>query len=101
MFVKKTLTIISLFFAITIAAPVRDVHAADDAAMVIDAIVVRPLGLVAMVAGSALFIVSLPFTALSKSTGRAAEHFIYAPTRFTFRRPLGEFHPTDASFDTR
>lgn len=55
-----------------------------------DIIVVRPLGFVATVLGSALFLVSLPVAAISGSTEETAEALVYTPGRLTFTRPLGE-----------
>ncbi len=59
--------------------------------MVADALVVRPLGIVALIAGTAVFIVSLPFSALGGNTDKAFEHMMVKPAKFTFQRPLGEF----------
>ena len=56
-----------------------------------DALVVRPLGLCATVIGGALFIVSLPFSALGGNTGPAYESLVVDPFEFTFNRPLGDF----------
>jgi hypothetical protein len=65
----------------------------DDAAarMAADALVVRPVGVAATVIGGALFIVSLPFSALGGNTGEAFERLVADPARFTFTRKLGEF----------
>jgi len=59
--------------------------------MVADAIVVRPLGLVATIFGIGFFIVSLPFSALGGNAGEAGKKLVVAPAKFTFARPLGEF----------
>ncbi len=59
--------------------------------MVADAILVRPLGLVAIVVGVGLFVISLPFSALGKNVKQAGEKLVVAPAKFTFTRPLGEF----------
>ncbi|WP_445000305.1 hypothetical protein [Halomonas mongoliensis] len=58
-------------------------------AMVADALVARPLLAVATVAGTAVFLVSLPFTALGGGVDTAAETLIKAPAEATFRRCLG------------
>jgi len=63
----------------------------DPGAMLIDLIVVRPLGLVATLGGSAIFIVSLPFSALGGNAEDALESLVVSPAEFTFKRPLGEF----------
>lgn len=59
------------------------------AKMVGDLVVARPVGLVMTVAGTAAFIVSLPFTLLAGSTGEAAEMLMIGPAETTFVRCLG------------
>jgi hypothetical protein len=66
----------------------RDPTAAE---MFIDAGVGRPLGLFAMVLGTAAFVVSLPFTITSHSTDEAAKTLVRGPTTYTFKRPLGRY----------
>ncbi len=56
-----------------------------------DALILRPLSLAATVVGSAVFIVSLPFSALGRNTGSAFDFLVADPFLFTFSRPLGEF----------
>ena len=60
-------------------------------AMGADLLVVRPLGIVASVLGTAVFIVSLPFSALGGNTKTACQKLVQDPAKFTFKRPLGEF----------
>jgi hypothetical protein len=62
----------------------------DDMQVVTDAIIVRPACLVATVVGSALFIVALPFAAMSKSVKKTAHQLVVRPARATFSRPLGD-----------
>src|SRR5690349_5634736 len=59
--------------------------------MFIDAIVGRPLGLLAIGMGTVAFVVSLPFTIPSHSTDQAAKALVRDPTTYTFKRPLGRF----------
>ncbi|WP_324780935.1 hypothetical protein [Thiobacillus sedimenti] len=59
--------------------------------MVVDAVVMRPLGLVATVAGAALTVVALPFTIPSGSVGRSVHELVVRPAEYTFKRPLGDF----------
>lgn len=59
--------------------------------MIADAILVRPLGIVATVGGTLMFIVSLPFSALGGNTGEAFDRLMADPAVFTFARPLGDF----------
>jgi hypothetical protein len=58
--------------------------------MVVDAAVLRPLGLVGTVLGTGAFIVTLPFSALGGNVGEAADQFVAKPARYTFTRPLGD-----------
>jgi hypothetical protein len=59
--------------------------------MVLDAVVMRPLGLVATVLGTALTVVALPFTIPSGSVKASARELIVKPVEYTFKRPLGDF----------
>lgn len=58
--------------------------------MVIDGLIARPLGLGATVVGTAIWVVTLPFSALGGNVGEATDKLIVEPARFTFIRPLGE-----------
>lgn len=61
------------------------------AAMAADLLVVRPLGLVATVIGTGLFIVQLPLSlVIGEAPTGPAEKLVVEPARFTFRRPLGQ-----------
>jgi len=60
-------------------------------AMVVDLLLIRPLGVVSIVLSSAVFVVSLPFSALGGNTGDAAQKLIAEPVKYTFSRPLGDF----------
>lgn len=59
--------------------------------MVVDAVVVRPLGLVATVVGTVLTVVALPFTIPSGSVAASARELIVRPAEYTFKRALGDF----------
>ena len=58
--------------------------------MVLDAVVLRPVGLVTTVAGSAVYVVSLPFSLLGGNEAEVRESLVYEPARYTFKRPLGD-----------
>jgi hypothetical protein len=58
--------------------------------IIADTIVVRPACLVATVVGSAFFVISLPFSAASKSVKKTANTLVVKPARATFTRPLGD-----------
>lgn len=59
--------------------------------MVVDVLFIRPLGLVSMATGTAVFIVSLPFSVLGRNVKASARKLVAEPAKFTFLRPLGEF----------
>ena len=63
----------------------------DAGIMAADFLFARPIGLLSVVAGSALFIVSLPFSALGGNVKDASQKLVMNPVNFTFNRPLGEF----------
>lgn len=65
--------------------------------MVVDVVVMRPLGLVSTVLGAALTVVALPFTIPSGSVEASARELIVKPAEYTFKRPLGDF--SDSSED--
>lgn len=89
----------SLLLAITLStAPVCAIARQDDTVsgdkatdMVVDAVVMRPLGLAATVVGTVLTVVALPFTIPGGSVERSARELILRPADYTFRRPLGDF----------
>ena len=52
----------------------------------LDLFVARPIGVAAGIVGTALFVVSLPFTLPTGSVDRAKEMFISKPFSFSFKR---------------
>jgi len=66
-------------------------------AMAVDIVAARPLGMVATLAGTLLFVVSLPFSALGGNTGEAWDTLVVAPAEYTFQRPLGDFNHKNVS----
>lgn len=61
----------------------------NEFAMIGDLLVARPIGAVMVVAGTAAWIVSLPFTLLSGHASEAAGTLIGGPVETTFMRCLG------------
>ncbi len=57
-----------------------------------DLVFVRPLMLVTTLAGTATFLVSLPFSLLGGNVGDAGEALVIEPAKYTFIRPLGDIH---------
>ena len=58
--------------------------------MMADAVLVRPVGVCAMILGAAIFVVSLPFSAIGGNTRQAYEKLVVSPAKYTFKRPLGD-----------
>ncbi|KPJ77615.1 MAG: hypothetical protein AMJ54_07270 [Deltaproteobacteria bacterium SG8_13] len=58
-------------------------------AMTYDLFFLRPFGAAATIVGSAIFVVSLPFSALGRNVPAAGKALVADPFAFTFTRPLG------------
>lgn len=63
----------------------------DSSDMMADLFIVRPISLVGAVLGTAVFLVTLPFTLPTQSTDEAAKALVGDPFEYTFNRPLGDF----------
>ena len=59
--------------------------------MIFDFILVRPLGIVATILGTSMFVVSLPFSAAGGNSKEAYQKMMVEPASYTFKRPLGDF----------
>lgn len=103
--IRTMLHVLALAASMLLAAPaMAESHSFGDeydqtpsgAKMAVDTALVRPLGIVGTTAGSVVFVLSLPFTLLSGTTGEAAEQLVSDPFMYTFSRPLGDF---EASYD--
>ena len=58
-------------------------------AILADIIVLRPVGFVATVFGTILYVISLPVSLPTRSADTVAQKLVVAPARYTFARPLG------------
>ena len=63
----------------------------DPMAMTVDLVFCRPLGFVAMLGGTLVFVVSSPFSALGGNIEGAWDSLVVNPAEFTFKRQLGKF----------
>lgn len=61
----------------------------DSEAMLLDTVFLRPVSLVGVAVGAAAWIVSLPFSLPSGSSGEAWGALVETPLNYTFTRPLG------------
>ena len=92
---------VALLVAVLFLCATSLVHAAEDSymartedvsaeAIIADGLLLRPGGIVATVLGTAVFVVTLPFSIPTKSVDKAAQKLIVDPARYTFVRPLGQ-----------
>lgn len=56
--------------------------------IIMDILVARPLGIVAGIVGSGLFVLSLPFSIPTQNVGKMSEILIERPFKFSFTREL-------------
>ena len=79
--------------ALTVFASATPAHADEDKTLpsIIDVGLVRPGCLAATIGGSALFVLALPFSAMSKSVKKTAHALVVYPAKATFTRPVGDF----------
>jgi hypothetical protein len=88
---KKTIAFLVVFALLVSSVPAFAEPPKDGMVMVADVLFVRTTGLVAIVFGSAMWVVSLPFSIPSGSVGTAGQLLVADPCKFTFVRPLGDF----------
>jgi len=67
----------------------EDVPSGD--AMIADLILVRPVGMAAVVVGFGMSILAMPFALASGSTREVYQKLLVEPFDFAFSRPLGSF----------
>jgi hypothetical protein len=65
---------------------------ANMAYMAGDAIIARPLGIVATAVGFCFFVIASPFALATHSAGDAWDGLVVYPATFTFKRPMGDFN---------
>ncbi len=89
---KKAFVLIlaAVFLASSTPAFSQDQREPTGGEIMFDLVLTRPLGLAAIVVGTAVFVVGLPFTLPTGSVGVAAKRLIGEPVKFTFQRPVGE-----------
>ena len=87
---KKLIALLVVFALIASAAPAL-ANEPTDAYIIPDVLLVRPIGLVAIVLGSVIFVVSLPVALPTGSVGKVGQRLVEDPVEFTFVRPIGDF----------
>ena len=61
--------------------------------MALDGLLLKPVGVLAIVLGSATLVLTLPFSIPTRSVGAAAQKLVVEPWKYTFERPLGQIGP--------
>jgi len=97
---KKITAVILVLAFLVVSVPVF-AGPENDADIARDMAFSRPLGIVAIVCGAALWVVSLPFAAATGSLPQTTETLITNPVKYTFARPVGDFdyEPTSNRVD--
>ncbi len=88
---KKALIIIAtvlLVFTATLSFAATD---NQDAAMIGDILILRPVGLLATVLGALVQGIGLPVSLAGGNAKEAGDALVVAPAKFTFARPVGDF----------
>jgi hypothetical protein len=55
-----------------------------------DLLFVRPVALSSIIVGSAIYIITLPFTIPTGNLGLAGRKLVVEPVKYTFSKPLGQ-----------
>ncbi|MBN1627000.1 MAG: hypothetical protein JW944_10795 [Deltaproteobacteria bacterium] len=90
-YIKNLTVLLSIVFLLVWTTPTLASEGVWGIATPADILVVRPLGVAATLVGTAIFIVSMPFSAPSGSISKVADEIVLKPARFTFKRPVGYF----------
>jgi hypothetical protein len=89
---KVTAFILTLALLAAAVPALADPTIESDRGVVGDTIFGRPFGLASIVGGAMLWVVALPFAAISGSLGATTETLIMNPINYTFERPMGDFN---------
>ncbi len=88
---KKTSIAMLVVCALIVSTAPAFGESTDGMGIVADVLIARPVGLVSIVFGSAMYIISLPFAIPSGSVEKAGKLLVADPFNYTFCRPLGDF----------
>ena len=87
--IALSLVLIPLGSQVLAQAEVDEPYPNNALSMTFDLCVMRPISAAATILGSAVFVLSLPFTAISNTIPTASEKLVKDPFHFTVTRPLG------------
>jgi len=93
---KLLITSLSLAVFLTVSLPntvlanEAGTETGDDVSIIVDLLILRPVGLVATVAGVIIFVPSLLISLPTGSVGKTFNALVARPASYTFWRTLGE-----------
>jgi hypothetical protein len=87
----KKITAVILVLAFLVASVPVFAGTENDVDIAGDIIFARPLGIVSIVGGAALWVVSFPFALITGSVPKTTETLLTNPIKYTFGRPVGDF----------
>ena len=89
---KKKLTAFLVVLIMVLSTGPVSAYETSDIDIIADVLFARPGGIAAIVAGTAVFILALPFSLPTRSEEVVAHYVVLDPVEFTFCRPVGDFH---------
>lgn len=89
--IMKKIAIVVIFSILVPTCNLFSKEVPSGGEIMIDALVARPLGLVSVVVGVGLFVISSPFSFLSGTMIQSGKRLVIYPLKFTFIRGLGDF----------
>ena len=93
---KKITAVILVLAFLLVSVPVF-AGTEKDGPIAGDTIFARPLGIVSIIGGAALWVVSFPFALITGSVPDTTETLITNPIKYTLARPVGDFDYVPAS----
>ncbi len=88
---KKIITVLLTLTIVIILSSSMAFADKDEAIDVMaDALIFKPIGFAALVGGSAIFVITLPIAAITKSIDTTANVLVKQPFDYVFVRPIGE-----------
>jgi len=100
----KKITVVILALTLLAASVPAWAGTENDAEIVGDTLFARPLGVVSIAGGAALWAISLPFAVLTGSLHKTTQTLITNPVSYTFGRRVGDFDyepPVNSKVDDR
>ena len=100
----KKITVVILALALLATSVPAWAGTENDREIVGDTMFARPLGVVSIAGGAALWVVALPFAVLTGSLHKTTQTLITNPVSYTFGRRVGDFDyepPVNSKVDDR